>query len=420
MKKLLSILIIFSMLFVGCNQNIKTTNAIIASEKNSNIKSNKLEQQENRGTEMVSNEEQGDSTPYNYEVKFDSLNDDKLNRYIEDYLYQELVSKLDDEKYYVENVKAIYISQEYIDELAFNSEPNIFFGYTLEEVDKAFKGKRYVFTLGEDSTTVVKEFEEYDDIYKKAIKNVAIGTGVILICVTVSLVTGGTGTAPAVNVVFATAAKTGTIAALSSGALGGVAAGIVTGIETGNMDEAIKNAAIAGSDGFKWGAITGVIAGGVGKLVSLRNLTLNGLTMNEAAIIQKTSKYPLNVIREIHSMDEFRVYQNAGLKPYMINGQSMLIKSDINVNLVDKLGKSNMKRMQLGLAPLDNSGIPLELHHIGQKSEGTLAVLTKVEHDAKGLHGFKTISEINRTAFVKQKRQIWKTIAKNIEEGLIK
>ena len=48
-------------------------------------------------------------------------------------------------------------------------------------------------------------------------------------------------------------------------------AGVVTGIETGNFDEAMKAAAIAGSDGFKWGAFSGVIAGGATETVKYAN-----------------------------------------------------------------------------------------------------------------------------------------------------
>ena len=67
---------------------------------------------------------------------FKGMNDPALLPYIEDTLYQELVGSLNSDEYFVENVSAIYISQEYLDELAFNSQANIFFGYTLAELDE--------------------------------------------------------------------------------------------------------------------------------------------------------------------------------------------------------------------------------------------------------------------------------------------
>ena len=97
----------------------------------------------------------------------------------------------------------------------------------------------------------------------------AIGTGVILVCVTVSVVSSGVGAPAAVSMIFASAAKTGTIYALSSGTISAVVAGTITGIQTGDFEEAKKAAALAGSESFKWGAIAGVITGGTTKAVEL-------------------------------------------------------------------------------------------------------------------------------------------------------
>lgn len=204
------------------------------------------------------------------QVEFSRLSDPALLQYVEDNIYAELVDQFDSEDYIIESVTAVYVSDEYLEELAYNSQANIFFGYTLEELNAQFEGTRYVFTLGENGKTIVKEFEEYnDDTYDQVIKNIAIGTGVILVCVVVSVVTYGAAAPTAVSMVFASAAKTGTIYALSSGALSAVTAGAVKGIQTGNFDEAMKASAIAGSESFKWGALTGVIAGGTSEAVKI-------------------------------------------------------------------------------------------------------------------------------------------------------
>ena len=200
---------------------------------------------------------------------YTGLNDPALLQQVEDSVYAELMSEFDSEDYIIENVKAVYISKEYLEELDYNSTANVFFGYTLAELDEQFQGTRYVFTLGEDGETIVKPFEEYDDTYEKAIKNVAIGTGVILICVTVSVATGGAGLAP-VSMVFAASAKTATTMALSSGVIGGVSAGIVEGIKTKDFDAALKAGARQGSEAFKWGAISGAITGGATKFSAIR------------------------------------------------------------------------------------------------------------------------------------------------------
>ena len=203
------------------------------------------------------------------ELNFGSLNDPSLLQYTEDSVYANLVAEFDSEDYVIENVSAVYISEEYLEELAYNSKTNVYFGYSLEELDAQFQGNRYIFSLGENGETVVEEFAGYDDTYDRVIKNVAIGTGVILVCVTVSVVSGGVGAPAAVSMIFATAAKTGTAYALSSGTISAVAAATITGIQTGDFDEAVKAGALAGSESFKWGAITGVIAGGASEAVKL-------------------------------------------------------------------------------------------------------------------------------------------------------
>lgn len=203
------------------------------------------------------------------EPNFATLSDPSLLQYVEDNIYSDLVARFDSEDYIVESVNAVYVSEEYLEEVAYNSKSNVYFGYTLEELDAQFQGTRYIFSLGENGDTVVEEFARYDDTYDRVIKNVAIGTGVILVCVTVSVVSGGVGAPAAVSMIFASAAKTGTVYALSSGTISAVAAGMITDIQTGDFEEAKKAAALAGSESFKWGAITGVIVGGATEAITL-------------------------------------------------------------------------------------------------------------------------------------------------------
>ena len=95
--------------------------------------------------------------------EFAGLDDTTLLTYLEDTVYTNLVTELDNEMYFVENVSAIYISKEYLEEVEYNSQENIYFGYTLSELDEYFQGTRYVFTLGDDGQTIVTEFQEYAD-----------------------------------------------------------------------------------------------------------------------------------------------------------------------------------------------------------------------------------------------------------------
>ncbi len=399
MKKIIALVLTFSLLLVACAPENTGDNG-----ETRNLPKDDMKQME------IPVEEMGDDTPYEYHADFVSLNDEDLFRYVQDSLYNEMVNAIDSDQYVIDGIEITYISKEFIQELDYNSRKNIFFGYTLAELDEYFQGQKYVFTLGDDGQTTVKAFEGYDDTFEKALKNVAIGSGVILVCATVSLVSGGLG-APAVSMIFAASAKTGATCALSMGALGGIAAGAVTGIQTKDMSEALKAAALSGSEGFKWGAIIGSVSGGANEAIGLKQATKNGLTMNEVAVIQKESKYPLDVIGEIHNMDEYQALKVANAKPVMLNGKTALLRQDIDLKRVDEYGRTNLQRMQEGLAPLDSTGVPIELHHVGQSSNGTLITLTKAEHDNSALHGFKTTSEIDRNEFAKIRREFWKSVA---------
>lgn len=400
-QKIISIIIIISIMLSGCGIQEK------AKKEKSEISTLKDETIE----EMVGN-------------NYASMSDENLPRFLEDQVYSELVADLNSEQYFVENVEAVYISQEYLDELAYNSESNIYFGYTLAELDELFQGTRYVFTLGDDGSTTVKEFEKYDDTYEQVLKNVAVGTGVILLCVTVSVVTGGAGAA-AVSMVFATAAKTGTACALSGGVMSGVTAGVVKGMETGNIDEAVKAAALKGSEGFKWGAISGTVAGGATSTVkyskamkALKGAELKGLTTQQAAAIQMESGYPVDVIKQFSNMKQYDVCKKANLVAKTVNGKTSLVRK-IDLDYVDELtGKTNLQLMKEGKAPLDPTGKSYELHHIGQKRDSTLAILTREEHrqgdSYKIWHEVVEESDIDRTLFDKTRKEFWKYMAEHI------
>jgi hypothetical protein len=367
------------------------------------------------------------SEEYINSLGFTSLNDPDLMRYVEDTVYSDLVEQLGSDDYFVENVEAVYISKEYLDELAYNSQENIYFGYKYSELEEAFQGDKFIFTLGENGQTDVVPFEEYDGTYDTVIRNVAIGTGVILLCVTVSVVSAGAG-APAVSMIFAASAKSATTFALSSGVISGVSAGAVEGIQTHDFDKAIKAAALEGSEGFKWGAIEGAIIGGVNEaqVVSAlkgADVTVNGLTLKEAAKIQKESKYPLDVIKQFKSMEEYQVYKKAGLTVQMVDGKVALMQNiDLNFKstMPDGTEATNLQRMLKGYAPLDPAtGKAYQLHHIGQKADGTLAVLTEAQHQGNSaiLNSLGKESEIDRAAFAKVREAFWKNAGKLFQPG---
>lgn len=347
------------------------------------------------------------------DITIKGLDDEALIGYVEDNIYSTLIKELDSEDYFIENVEAVYYPKEYIEALASNSQSNRYFGFTSAELNEQFKGTRYVFTLGEDGQTVVVPMETVsDDVFIKAMENVLIGIGVILICVTVSIVAAPA--APAVAMIFAASASTGTAFALESGGIGFAAAAIAKGYETESFEQAMRAGAKAGSEAFKWGAITGAVVGGVSEGASLYGAAKQtNFTMNQYARIQKESGYPLDVIKEFHNMEEYQVFRDAHLQPRMVGKRSALVRTDIDLTKIDAKGRTNLERMRQGLAPQDSNGLSYELHHIGQKKDGTLAILTQAEHDNPAIHGFlqRTEAHAAGTNWDAERQAFWKAFA---------
>lgn len=215
------------------------------------------------------------------EYSSDILEDEAFIKHLK---YDLATALEENEEIIVESIQTQYVSQEHIDnlenvsqeykdELAYNSLENIYFGYKLSELDEYFGGLQYVFTV-EDGKTVaipITANNSIDAIYT-IMKNTALGAGVILLCVTVSIVTGGAG-APvavsAVNVIFtfaATSTASGAAIGIASGGIFNGAVELGSQISRGeNIDwnEVGMSVALGASEGLKWGAIIGAFTGGV-------------------------------------------------------------------------------------------------------------------------------------------------------------
>ena len=460
MKHFLALCLVIVLCFTGCTMDSKGTSEIVTTVQETIAETSDVTETQESETEKTTFSNSTTATEAQ-NLNYTSLNDPELLQYVKDTVYTDVVEGLNSEKYFVENVDTVYVSKEYLDELAYNSQENVYFGYTLSDITSEWDDTKYIFTVDDNGQTTVQAFEEYDDTYDKAIRNVAIGTGVILVCVTVSVVTGGVGAAPAISVIFAASAKTGAKMALSSGVIGGAATAITCGIEGKSLDDTLKETTLSASEGFMWGAIGGAVTGGAGKAIALKGATLNGLTMNEAAQIQKESKLSSKLIKQFCSMDDYRdfmaaskalqtsakelesiclsqgfdvkmlskfhsaeelkVFTDANLIQKAVNGNAALVRNDIDItSVVDDMGRTNLERMQEGLAALDKDGHAYELHHIGQRTDSPLAILTRNEHDNNVLHwNTNTDNPSSQSGWSSQKRKFWEAIAKMIEDGEI-
>ena len=409
MKRIIALLLSLLMVVTGCGQ--------VQNQANTENLSSSMPEAIDQVVEFLEWE--------NIELQYSSLDDPELLAHIEDLVYRDTIASLNSEAYIVENVTAIYISKEYLDELTYNSQSNVYFGYSLAELDEIFEGKKYIFNLSEGGTTTVEELLEIEDVStEKMFKNVAIGTGVILVCVTVSVVSAGA-SAPAVSMIFAASATTASGFAVSSAAFGGISAGAVRGIQTGDFNEVVQAAAMEASEGFKWGAIIGAVIGGGTEAFLLKSATKSGLTMDDAARIQVDSDLPIDIISQMHSLDEYLVYKESGLYPMMVKGRTALVQK-IDLTYVSELSDkkvTNLVRMQKGYPPLDPvSGKAYELHHIGQKKDAMLAILTQDQHRGKGvftkLHKIWKDSNVPRgTEWNKTVSEFWKDLGNQYAKG---
>lgn len=350
-----------------------------------------------------------DETKRELKDPFTENDEEQLLKELENTLYAGLVEKMAGDGYYVENVNAVYISKEYLEELKFNSMTNIYFGYTLSDLDTQFQGKKYVFGPDENGATTVRELVAYPDEFEQdMMKSVAVGVGVIVICVTVStVVTAGAGTVPTMSMIFTSPATEEAIAVIGSGLMTAIATGIATGMQTEDFDEALEAATVAGAQEITWNAIAGFL----GEDVSLPALTgrpLGGIDTTQAARIQKETGYPLDIIKDFKSMDIYDICKAAGMIATIIDGESALVR-DIDPDYVDETsGKTNLEKMQEGEAPLDPTGKAYQIYHIGKEISSAIAVFTGDE--------YKGDEEVSK----EESKEFWMALANLIIEDALK
>ncbi len=326
-------------------------------------------------------------------LEYAMLDEPTQQELIEDELYNQLYASVNG-KYQID-VQTFYESKEALEEELYNSRESEYFGYLLSAVDAEFNGTPYVFTMDEKGNTVVREFEPYDDIWEKTLTNIAIGTGVILVCVTVSSLT--VAAAPAVHLVFAVAADYAVKYGVKGALIAGVSSAINRYATTGDVKESLKGAAFDASEGYKWGAVAGSITGAAAKTINLTGLKrATKMSMNAIAEIQMNSNFSDTTIKNISSLKEFKVYQDANLVEYKYGNRTFLIPQDMDWNFVDPAtGMTNRQLVDAGYNPVDQFGIKYQLHHVGQKTNSPLALLTNEQHQKNSaiLHT-KSVSEV--------------------------
>lgn len=108
-----------------------------------------------------------------------------------------------------------------------------------------------------------------------------------------------------------------------------------------------------------------------------------------------------------------------GKKTVDVNGKTVTMdNSTFDPNLVDKQGRTNVQRMEQGLAPIGTDGKSVNIHHIDQTNNGSVMEMTATEHQQNysNLHTNtgQSPSQINRSEFNNWRRSYWEWRSSNL------
>ena len=121
--------------------------------------------------------------------------------------------------------------------------------------------------------------------------------------------------------------------------------------------------------------------------------------------------------QKLKRMDTGKKYWNKKVK---YGGSTVYQRDDlIDPKKIDGKGRSNLQRMQAGIAPLGKDGKSINLHHLIQMDGGNLAEILSSKHSENKvmIHvNPNTIpSGINRKEFAKYTRKYWRRRAKDFD-----
>lgn len=110
----------------------------------------------------------------------------------------------------------------------------------------------------------------------------------------------------------------------------------------------------------------------------------------------------------------------SGNKTVNVNEKNVTMDNGtFDPNFTDTRGRTNIQRMEQGLAPIGKDGKSVNIHHIDQTNNGPVKEILASEHQ----HNYKALhkntgqapTKINRKEFNKWRRDYWKWRSKNLE-----
>lgn len=130
----------------------------------------------------------------------------------------------------------------------------------------------------------------------------------------------------------------------------------------------------------------------------LEQNTRTELTKEDRIRLKERTGWSDAIVDAIRTKEEAEIYENAGLVEGEVNGKPALLQPDIKGDACNSKkypGWSNRDLAGEGYAPCDKTGMPYELHHIGQNPDSPLAELTHDQHHKNG--NFKKLHTFDET-----------------------
>lgn len=112
----------------------------------------------------------------------------------------------------------------------------------------------------------------------------------------------------------------------------------------------------------------------------------------------------------------------SGKKTVEVNGKKVIVDDNtFDPNLIDKQGRTNIQRMEQGLAPIGTDGKSVNIHHMDQTDDGTVMEIIATEHQQRYNELHTNIGQspslIDRKKFNKWRKGYWKWRSNDIKNG---
>ncbi|MGX8706687.1 MAG: HNH/ENDO VII family nuclease, partial [bacterium] len=185
-----------------------------------------------------------------------------------------------------------------------------------------------------------------------------------------------------------------------------------------DVEAVLKAAAREGSSAFLWGTVEGAIQGAATETLN-QIIKLTPITKNVKDAIRDKTGWSDDILSQIGSTEEADIYQKANLREMKVNGRTMLVRTDINLDYRSELGGemvTNLERMRAGYAPIDAmTGQKIQLHHVNQEPHGVLAMLTEAEHQGNAMilnrEGKEGVQRLLGNSWNTERKNIWRAFA---------